>query len=88
MAVKRGGKIVCVGTMDTENTVHMKIGVRKSLSYIFSYGAQVDDVRDALELIAKGYIKPQVDTARLDELPDILERLSQGKIKSRIALLP
>lgn len=85
--VRRGGKIVCVGTMDTENTVHMKIGVRKRLSYVFSYGSQVEDLKEVLELIAKGDIRPQVETARLDELPDILERLKDGKIQSRIALL-
>lgn len=85
--VRRGGKIVCVGTMDTENTIHMKIGVRKRLTYEFSYGAQVEDLKEVLQLVARGDIKPQVETARLDELPDILERLKDGKIKSRIALL-
>lgn len=73
--------------MDTENTMHMKIGVRKRLTYLFSYGAQVEDVEEVLQLIAKGDIRPQVETARLEELPDVLERLKDGKIKSRVALV-
>lgn len=86
--MRRGGKIVCVGTMDTENMVHMKIGVRKRLTFVFSYGAHVDDLKEALELIARGNIRPQVETARLDELPDVLKRLGNGEVKSRIALIP
>lgn len=73
--------------MDTENTIHMKIGVRKRLSYVFSYGAQVDDLKEVLQLIASGQVRPQVETARLEELPEILTRLGEGKIRSRIALL-
>lgn len=85
--MRRGGKIVCVGTMDTENTLYMKMGVRKRLTVEFSYGALVEDVHAVLQLIATGAITPQVETARLEELPDVLERLKDGKIKSRIALL-
>ncbi|KAK0371273.1 AMP-binding enzyme [Colletotrichum limetticola] len=85
--VRRGGKLLCIGSLDTENTIHMKIGTRKRLSYIFSYGGQVKDLREVLQLIAKGNIRPRVETAKLSDFPDVLERLERGEIKARVALM-
>jgi propanol-preferring alcohol dehydrogenase len=41
--------MVCIGTLDTENTVDMKIGVRKRLNIIFSYGGQLCDLKAVLD---------------------------------------
>lgn len=65
----------------------MKIGTRKRLSYIFSYGGQVKDLREVLQLISKGKIRPRVETAKLGDFPDVLERLERGEIKARVALM-
>jgi alcohol dehydrogenase, propanol-preferring len=85
--VRRGGKLLCVGSLDTENTIHMKIGTRKRLSYIFSYGGQVRDLKEVLQLIAGGSIRPQVHPAKLKDFPDVLQRLEQGKVAARVALI-
>lgn len=85
--VRRGGKLLCIGSLDTENTIHMKIGTRKRLSFIFSYGGQVRDLEQVLDLIAAGCIKPQVDTRKLEEFDQVLQELCDGKIRSRVALL-
>lgn len=85
--VRRGGKLLCIGSLDTENTIHMKLGTRKRLSYIFSYGGQVRDLKLVLDLIAKGTIRPQVDVGRLEDFPRVLRELEEGKINGRIALL-
>ncbi|KAF2151568.1 GroES-like protein [Myriangium duriaei CBS 260.36] len=84
--VRRGGKLLCIGSLDTENTIHMKIGTRKRLSYIFSYGGQVPDLKAVLNLIAEGVIKPQVKTRQMEAFPAVVKELEQGKIKGRIAL--
>lgn len=84
--VRRGGKILCVGTLDRKNELDMKIGIRKRLSIIFSYGGQYDDLVEVLDLIAKGVIQPQVETKGLLELPQVLKDLCDGKIKDRVAL--
>lgn len=65
----------------------MKIGTRKRLSYIFSYGGQVRDLKEVLELIAEKRIQPRVETANLEDFPNVLSRLERGEIKSRIALM-
>ncbi|KAJ9608744.1 hypothetical protein H2200_006515 [Cladophialophora chaetospira] len=85
--VRRGGRMICIGTLDTENTIDMKIGVRKRLDIVFSYGGQVQDLREALELIAEGKVKPQVSTDKLQAFPEVLERLHAGKVSGRVALL-
>ncbi|KAH7029592.1 chaperonin 10-like protein [Microdochium trichocladiopsis] len=84
--VRRGGKIVCIGTLDKENTVYMSLGTRKRLTFIFSYGGQVADLKDVLELIAQGKIQPLVKTRKLHEFPGVLEELGEGKVHGRIAL--
>lgn len=86
-SVRRGGKILCIGSMDTENTVYMKIGTRKRLSYIFSYGGQVQDLKAVLDLIARKVIRPQVEEGKFEEFPSLLQDLVKGKIKSRVALV-
>lgn len=87
-AVRRGGKLLCIGSLDTENTIHMKIGTRKRLEFIFSYGSQPRDVEEVLQLIAQGKIRPQVETGGLEEFARVLDDLVAGKVASRFALIP
>ncbi|KXT15296.1 hypothetical protein AC579_2800 [Pseudocercospora musae] len=84
--VRAGGKMVCVGTLAAENTIQMKTGIRKRLSILFSYGGQIEDLREALALIAKGDLKPQVENGKLEDFPRWLKDLCDGKVKARVAL--
>lgn len=85
--VRLGGKILCVGTLNPDNVIHMKVGTRKRLSFIFTYGGQYQDLVECLNLIAMGTIYPQVETGHIKDFPDVLQRLCEGKIKARMALL-
>lgn len=80
------GKIVCIGTLSADNTIHMKMGIRKRLSFIFSYGGQKEDLEALLDLVSKGVLTPQVETARLEDFPTVLQDLCDGKVKARVAL--
>ncbi|OJJ03452.1 hypothetical protein ASPVEDRAFT_63147 [Aspergillus versicolor CBS 583.65] len=84
--VRRGGKLLCVGTLDEENRVDMKIGIQKRLKIIFSYGGQKRDLEDVLGLISKSVIQPQVETADLKHFPEVLKGLCEGKVRGRVAL--
>ncbi|KAF7541780.1 hypothetical protein G7054_g273 [Neopestalotiopsis clavispora] len=75
-----------VGTHQTFEDAQ-QIGTRKRLSYIFSYGGQVRDLKEVLQLIAGGSIRPQVHPAKLKDFPDVLQRLEQGKVAARVALI-
>ncbi|KAJ5482167.1 Short-chain dehydrogenase/reductase SDR [Penicillium sp. IBT 31633x] len=85
--VRRGGKLLCVGTLDEENTIDMKIGIQKRLSIIFTYGGQAKDLKEVLDLISTGEIQPQIETASLKEFPVVLKNLCDGKVKARVALV-
>lgn len=54
---------------------------------MFSYGAQVNDLREVLDQIAKGNIRPQVETASMKDLPQLIKDLTTGKIRSRMAII-
>ncbi|GIZ43148.1 hypothetical protein CKM354_000638700 [Cercospora kikuchii] len=84
--VRRAGKMVCIGTLSPENTISMKVGVRKRLSILFSYGAQVGDLEEVLQLIARGAVQPDVEQGRLEDFPQWLQKLCHGKVAGRVAL--
>lgn len=80
------GKVVCVGTLSTDNTIHMKMGIRKRLSFIFSYGGQREDLEALLDLMSQQIIMPQVEEGKLIDFPKVLQDLCDGNVKGRIAL--
>lgn len=79
--------MVCIGTLDSENTIDMKIGIRKRLTILFTYGGKMQDLKEVLELIEKGAVTPRVETADLEEFATILKALHRGEVKARIALV-
>ena len=77
---------MCIGTLSADNTIHMKMGIRKRLSFIFSYGGQRADLEALLDLMSKGIITPQVESAALKDFPKVLRELCEGEVKARVAL--
>lgn len=65
----------------------MKIGIRKRLDIIFSYGGQIRDLKEALDLIAQGVLDPVVADGKLEDFPQVMKELEAGRVKGRIALL-
>lgn len=78
--------MVCIGSLDPENTINMKVGTRKRLSLIFSYGGQVQDLCDVLRMIASQHIDPKVEQRPCADLPKVLEALERGEVEARVAL--
>lgn len=65
----------------------MKLGIRKRLTILFSYGGQVQDLKQVLEMIAHGKIVPSVEERELEAFPTVLNLLHEGKIPGRVALM-
>ncbi|KAJ0421130.1 chaperonin 10-like protein [Aspergillus carlsbadensis] len=86
--VRPGGKILCIGTGERVNKLDMKNGIRKRLSFVFSYGGQYRDLQDVLGLIARGVLCPRVKTGKLIEFPRFLRELGCGGVEDRVALVP
>lgn len=64
----------------------MKLGTRKRLSFIFSYGGQVQDLCEVLRMIASQQINPQVAQRPYGDLPMALEALKRGEVEARVVL--
>ncbi|OJJ55574.1 hypothetical protein ASPSYDRAFT_60505 [Aspergillus sydowii CBS 593.65] len=84
--VRAGGKVLCIGTGERVNALDMKNGIRKRLSFIFSYGGQYRDLEEVLALIKEGILKPRVRRGVLRDFPRHLKELGEGGIEDRIAL--
>lgn len=85
--VRQAGRILCVGTLNHENTVHMKLGIRKRLDIIFSYGGQTKDLSKVLDLIAQGVLNPMVTEGKIEDFPKVMSDLEAGRVQGRIALV-
>ena len=66
--------------------MNMKIGIRKRLTIIFSYGGQREDLEELLDLMGKNIIMPQTEEGKLEDFPRWLQDLEDGKVKARVAL--
>ncbi|KAL4945775.1 hypothetical protein BDV06DRAFT_209246 [Aspergillus oleicola] len=86
--VRPGGKILCIGSGDRINDLDMKNGIRKRLSFVFSYGGMYRDLEEVLWLITRGVLRPRMQTRRLKELPVVLKELNEGRVEDRVSLLP
>jgi propanol-preferring alcohol dehydrogenase len=86
--VRAGGKVLCIGTGERVNALDMKNGIRKRLSFIFSYGGQYRDLEEVLALIKEGVLRPRVRRGVLRDFPRYLKELGEGGIEDRVALIP
>lgn len=86
--VRAGGKVLCIGTGERVNALDMKNGIRKRLSFIFSYGGQYRDLEEVLGLIQDGVLRPRVRRGLLRDFPRYLKELGEGGIEDRVALAP
>lgn len=85
--VRRGGRLLCIGSLDYENTIEMKLATRKRLSFVFSYGSQAQDLPHVLKLIAAKKVEPRVQCRSFQDLPEVLEELEVGEVEARVALI-
>lgn len=86
--VRFGGTIVLVGLIQNTLTLQSHAAIFKHLNILGSYGGTTTDTASSLDLIAKGFIVPQVEMDSLANLPQVLESLHAGKIRSRMVLVP
>lgn len=67
--------------------VNTFIAMSKELKILCSWNGTHTELREALDLMAKGVIRPQITTDNIRTMPRVLEDLNQGKIKGRRVLL-
>ncbi|EOD43915.1 putative alcohol dehydrogenase protein [Neofusicoccum parvum UCRNP2] len=87
-AVKRFGRIVVVGLGDEKLTFPTFSLVRKNIQIVGSLGAQSEDLRAVLDLIAAGKLQPALEEIPFTQVNEGLRRLEQGKVLGRLFVKP
>ncbi len=86
--VARGGRIVLVGLASTAGTLRISPAARNEVAILGSAWGTCEELATVLDLIARGIIRPRVETYPLEEILTWVERLRAGTVESRIALVP
>ncbi|TKA71467.1 hypothetical protein B0A55_07800 [Friedmanniomyces simplex] len=77
-----------VGHSETFQSAQFTVSVMNALTIKGSYSGTRKGLAECLDLMAKGVLKPLVETKSIEDLPSVLHDLDEGKVKSRMVLLP
>lgn len=88
MVVRAGGTIVLIGLMSATVPIFSLVSVLKGVTVKMGYNGPMEAFGECLELMAKGVLKPVVETGSINSLPKVLEDLDEGRINNRMVLLP
>lgn len=86
--IRPGGKIVLVGLGSSHVSLATAPMITFQVEVLGSFWGTHQELEEIFDLISKGKIKPEVQTAPLKEVNHWLKELEAGHIKARIALLP
>lgn len=86
--VKPGGTVVLVGLGCAQVPIVVAPMITFEVRVQGSFWGTHKEMEEVYDLIAKGKINPQVQTAPLKDVNHWLEELEAGKIPSRMALIP
>lgn len=88
LTVRPAGTVVIVGLLAQQAPLIPLAVVMKAVTIRGSYSGTVEAFHECLQLIAKGAVKPEIETGSIEDLPKVLKDLDAGRIKSRMVLLP
>jgi D-arabinose 1-dehydrogenase-like Zn-dependent alcohol dehydrogenase len=88
-ALRKAGKLICVGLFGGNATVVPPLIVMRAVSVSGSYVGNLQDLRELLALAGSGKLPAMPLASRpLAEATEALESLRQGKVKGRVILKP
>lgn len=88
MYLRSAGTLVAVGMAGLSSSLNVPITllIAKNLNIVGSSLGNRQDVIEALEIAARGKVKPHVQLKKLEDLNDVLKDLEAGKIAGRVVL--
>lgn len=86
--VRPGGRIVLVGLAAKSAGLPVLRYGSQQIAMLGSFWGTSQELREILELIALGSLRPLVETMPLAQAPAALERLRAGTVQGRLALIP
>lgn len=85
---RRGGTLVLVGLQSAQLPFAAQLVINLQLHVHGSFWGTRQELKEVLQLLGEGKVRPQVETGRLADVNHWLERLKAGQVHSRVALLP
>lgn len=86
--VARGGRVVIVGLGSVAGPLIGLRVVAEEIAVLGSFWGTRQELATVLDLIARGIIRPRVETQPLEEIAEWVERLRHGEVQGRVALVP
>ena len=88
LCLKRGGRLVtCGSTSGVSADTNLMMLFQRQLRLIGSFGCNMANMTSSMEKIARGYVKPVVDTEiEFGDLATALERMESRKVFGKITM--
>ncbi len=86
--VARGGRVVLVGLASVGGPLLGLRDIVDEIAVLGSFWGTKRELATVLDLIARGIVRPRVETHPLEEILTWVERLRAGQVESRVALVP
>jgi len=88
LAIRPAGLIVMVGLISPTATLIPVLMVSNMINIKGSFAGTIEGLRECLELLERGVIKPEIITGSIEDVPQVLKELDEGKYQGRKVLLP
>ncbi|MCX2728043.1 zinc-binding dehydrogenase [Thermomicrobium sp. 4228-Ro] len=86
--VARGGRVVLVGLASVGGPLLALRDISEEIAVLGSFWGTRAELATVLDVIARGLVRPRVETHPLEEILTWVERLRAGEVESRVALVP
>lgn len=87
-AVRPGGTVVLVGLASNKITFTTTELVAKDIALKGSTSASIQELKEVLQLIAKGVLRPQIEQIPFADIPNGLKRLESNEVQGRLYAMP
>ena len=88
LCVRPGGLIVVVGLLSRQATLIPVVVASSMITIKGSFAGTIDSLRECLELMAQGVIRPEIETRPIGELLQTMKDLDNGSYTGRRVFLP
>ncbi|KQQ88198.1 zinc-binding dehydrogenase [Aureimonas sp. Leaf324] len=88
LCLKRGGRLVtCGSTSGVSTEVNLMMLFQQQLKLLGSFGCRMENMADAMEKMARGWVKPVIDTeVGFDDIDVALKRMESRQVFGKIVL--
>lgn len=84
---KNGTIVFCATTLEEQGVVNIGRAFARQLNILGSYGGTIEDLKEVIDFVRKGVIKPVIDSVyKLEDVPEALKKLNEQKAFGKILI--